>query len=79
MSWELMNCIESLLSPCCNAKYTPFAQKSFYCDGLTHTQIHNKQIEPIILSPLLMWKDKGHFTCFSICLVQVFRGVGQRS
>ncbi len=40
--------------------YSLFAKQSFCCDGLRHTQIHNKQKGSIILPPLLMWEDKGH-------------------
>ena len=47
---------------CVPLKYSPFARKSFCHDGLTHTYIHNKQTELIILPPLLMREDNGHFS-----------------
>ena len=41
--------------------YSPFVQNSLYCDELRHTQIYNynKQIGPITLPFILMWKDNG--------------------
>ena len=51
--------------------YSYFAQKSFCYDGLRHTQIHNKQIGPIVLPPLLKWEDEGHYFSASMTLYDI--------